>query len=123
MLVSLTAPFGILALDARIHAVTVVDVEFPPDSLPDLLNALEIQNDDEKLTLEVEQHIGNNWVRCLALGPTEGLARGNPVIDTGQAVSVPVGKGSLGRLFNVVGEPIDNLGPVNADENLSLIHI
>ena len=96
---------------------TVVDVEFPPDSLPDLLNALEIQNDDEKLTLEVEQHIGNNWVRCLALGPTEGLARGNPVIDTGQAVSVPVGKGSLGRLFNVVGEPIDNLGPVNADEN------
>ena len=95
---------------------TVVDVEFPPDNLPGLFNALEIQMDGEKLVLEVEQHIGNNWVRCLALGPTEGLARGTQVRDTGQPVTVPVGPASLGRLFNVVGEPLDNLGPVESKE-------
>ena len=91
---------------------TVVDVEFPPDDLPTLFNSLEIDNAGEKLTLEVEQHIGNNWVRCLALGPTEGLARGVDAVDTGNPVMVPVGQETLGRLFNVLGEPLDNLGPV-----------
>ena len=95
---------------------TVVDVEFPPDQLPTLFNAVEIVNNDKKLTLEVEQHIGNNWVRCLSLGPTEGLARGAEVTDTGQPVMVPVGQETLGRLFDVTGQPLDNLGPVEPPE-------
>ena len=96
---------------------TVVDVEFPPDELPALFNAVDIDNNGEKLTLEVEQHIGNNWVRCLALGPTEGLARGVEAVDTESPVSVPVGPETLGRLFNVLGEPLDNLGPVEPPEH------
>ena len=95
---------------------TVVDVEFPPDQLPEVNNGLEIDNAGERLVLEVEQHIGNNWVRCLALGPTEGLRRGEDAKDTGQPIMVPVGTASLGRLFNVIGEPLDNLGEVNAEE-------
>ena len=93
---------------------TVVDVEFPPDELPTLFNAIEIDNNGENLTLEVEQHIGNNWVRCLALGPTEGLPRGAEATDTGKSVMVPVGEETLGRLFNVTGTALDNLGPVEA---------
>ena len=91
---------------------TVVDVEFSPDELPALFNALEMDNVGEKLVLEVEQHVGNNHVRCLALGTTEGLARGTEVSDTGGPVQVPVGPETLGRLFNVLGESLDNLGPV-----------
>ncbi len=96
---------------------TVVDVEFPPDKLPAIFNALELQMGKEKLVLEVEQHTGNNWVRCLALGPTEGLQRGAEAKDTGQAITVPVGLGSLGRLFNVLGDPLDNLGPAKVTEH------
>ena len=96
---------------------TVVDVEFPPEELPSLFNAIEIDNNGERLTLEVEQHIGNNWVRCLALGATEGLARGVQAEDTGQPVMVPVGQETLGRLFNVTGEPLDNLGPVEPPDH------
>ena len=95
---------------------TVVDVEFAPGELPEVNNGLEIDNDGERLVLEVEQHIGNNWVRCLALGPTEGLRRGEDAMDQGQPITVPVGTASLGRLFNVIGEPLDNLGEVNAEE-------
>ena len=91
---------------------TVIDVEFPPDELPNLFDALELENSGEKLTLEVQQHVGNNWVRCLALGSTEGLARGTEVNDTGAKVMVPVGQETLGRLFDVTGTPLDNLGPV-----------
>ncbi len=91
---------------------TVVDVEFPPDELPAVYNALTIDNNGEKLVLEVEQHVGNNWVRCLALGPTEGLARGVEAEDSGSSIPVPVGPETLGRLFNVTGDPLDNLGPV-----------
>ena len=93
---------------------TVVDVEFPPDELPAVYNALEIDNNGEKLMLEVEQHVGNNWVRCLALGPTEGLSRGAVAEDSGSSIPVPVGPETLGRLFNVTGDPLDNLGPVEA---------
>ncbi len=96
---------------------TVVDVQFPPDELPTLFNALELNNQGERLLLEVEQHVGNNWVRCLALGPTEGLARGTDVTDTGAPVSVPVGQETLGRLFDVTGEPLDNLGPVEPPQH------
>jgi len=95
---------------------TVVDIEFPPDELPALFNAIEINISGGKLVLEVQGHIGNNWVRCLALSPTDGLERGVEAIDTGAALAVPVGKATLGRLFNVLGEPIDNLGPVEATE-------
>ncbi|MFC2033463.1 F0F1 ATP synthase subunit beta [Chloroflexota bacterium] len=95
---------------------TVVDVEFPPDELPVLFNAIEINADGGKIVLEVQSHMGNNWVRCLALSPTEGLQRGAEVIDTGAAVSVPVGKATLGRLFNVMGEPLDNLGVVASED-------
>ncbi len=95
---------------------TVVDVEFPPDTLPDLYNAVELDLHGQRLVLEVEQHVGNNWVRCLAMGPTDGLARGIQVMDTGKAISVPVGRPTLGRLFNVVGEALDNLGEVGAEQ-------
>jgi len=97
---------------------TVVDIEFPPDELPALYNAIEIPVNGGKIVLEAQEHVGNNWVRCLALAPTDGLMRGNEAIDTGVALSVPVGRATLGRLFNVMGEPIDNLGPVDAAEYL-----
>ena len=96
---------------------TVVDVEFPPDELPAVYNALTIDNNGEKLVLEVEQHVGNNWVRCLALGPTEGLARGAEAEDSGSSIPVPVGPETLGRLFNVTGDPLDNLGPVESGDS------
>ena len=84
---------------------TVVDIEFPADELPNLFDALEVDNEGERLVLEVQQHIGNNWVRCLALGATDGLARGVEAVDTGERVSVPVGPETLGRLFDVTGTP------------------
>ncbi|MDO8750473.1 MAG: F0F1 ATP synthase subunit beta [Dehalococcoidia bacterium] len=96
---------------------TVVDVEFPPDTLPSLYNAVELDLHGQRLVLEVEQHVGNNWVRCLAMGPTDGLARGIEVVDTGKAITVPVGRPTLGRLFNVVGEALDNLGDVGAEQH------
>ncbi len=95
---------------------TVVDVEFPSDGLPSVHSAVDIQVEGERVVLEVQQHLGNSWVRCLALGPTEGLARGTEAVDQGEPVSVPVGRGSLGRLFNVLGEPLDGLGEVAAEE-------
>ena len=99
---------------------TVVDVEFPPEAIPPVFNALEVQVSGDRLILETAQHIGNNWVRCLALGPTDGIARGTEVVDTGRSISVPVGRPTLGRLFNVLGDPLDNLGEVNAEETWSI---
>jgi len=96
---------------------TVVDVEFPPDELPALRNAIEIPLDGGKIVLEAQGHAGNNWVRCLALSPTDGLERGSEAIDTGAPLTVPVGRATLGRLFNVMGEPLDNLGSVEAAEH------
>jgi len=95
---------------------TVVDIEFPPDELPALNNAIEVDIDGSKIVLEVQQHVGNNWVRCLAMSPTDGLQRGTEAIDTGDSVKVPVGRATLGRLFNILGEPLDNLGPVQSEE-------
>ncbi|PZC44816.1 MAG: F-type H+-transporting ATPase subunit beta [Chloroflexi bacterium] len=96
---------------------TVIDVAFPPEDLPPLFNALTATlPDGSVLALEVQQHTGNSWARCLALGPTEGLARGQEVVDNGQPITVPVGPATLGRLFNVLGEPLDNLGEVKSDE-------
>ena len=99
---------------------TVVDIEFPPDELPALYNAIEIPRDVGKIMLETQHHVGNNWVRCLAMTPTDGLERGAEAIDTGAPIAVPVGKATLGRLFNVMGEPLDELGEVKAEENWSI---
>lgn len=95
---------------------TVVDVEFPLDQLPALYNAIEIQGANEKIVLEAEAHLPNGWIRCVSLSPTEGLERGVEAIDTGAPVRVPVGTKTLGRLFNVLGEPLDGLGSVEARE-------
>ena len=88
----------------------VVDVEFPPDQLPEIYNAVLTRPSgaEQDLTLEVEQLLGNNWVRCVAMGPTDGLQRGTAAYDTGSSISVPVGKETLGRIFNVLGQPVDN---------------
>ena len=94
---------------------TVVDVEFPPEAMPSIFNALHAQIDGQRLVLEVEQHVGNSWARCLAMGPTEGLKRGIDVEDTGAPVTVPVGDPTLGRLFNALGETLDNLEEVDSD--------
>ena len=101
---------------------TVVDVEFAADELPEIYSAVELKNEGEKLVLEVEQHVGNSWARCLALGATEGLARGTEAVDTGASVSVPVGKASLGRLMNVLGDPIDGGEPIADDVERWPIH-
>ena len=95
---------------------TVVDVEFPADGLPGIYSAVNVNMDGQNLVMEVQQHLGNNWVRCLAMGATEGLSRGAEAVDQGEPISVPVGKGALGRLFNVLGEPLDGLGVVAAEE-------
>jgi F-type H+/Na+-transporting ATPase subunit beta len=95
---------------------TVVDVKFPPDQLPALYNAIEIPRPDGRIVLEAESHLPNDWIRCVSLSPTEGLERGAEAIDTGAPVKVPVGKGSLGRLFNVLGDPLDDLGEVQSQE-------
>ncbi len=101
---------------------TVVDVAFPPDDLPEIYSGLEVDNEGERLVLEVEQHVGNNWARCLALGTTDGLARGVEAVDTGQPVAVPVGEHSLGRIFNVLGDAIDGGEQVPADAERLPIH-
>ena len=87
----------------------VVDVRFDAGKLPKILNALDIQNGDKKVVVEVFQHIGNNDARCIAMSSTDGLVRGMDAVDTGRAINVPVGKETLGRIFNVLGEPIDEL--------------
>jgi F-type H+-transporting ATPase subunit beta len=88
----------------------VVDIEFPPDQLPAIYNAVQttIEGQEKPLTLEVQQHLGNNWVRCVAMGPTDGLKRGEPAVDTGGPITVPVGPKTLGRIFNVLGQAVDN---------------
>jgi F-type H+/Na+-transporting ATPase subunit beta len=88
----------------------VVDIEFPQDHLPEIYNQVLTRPSglDQDLSLEVEQHLGNNWVRCVAMGPTDGLQRGTDAFDTGAAISVPVGPKTLGRIFNVLGHAIDN---------------
>jgi F-type H+-transporting ATPase subunit beta len=95
---------------------TVVDMEFPPDALPAIYNGIEISIDGSKIVLEAQHHIGNNWVRAVALTPTEGLMRGAEAIDMGTPITVPVGRATLGRLFNVFGEPLDGLGEVKAEQ-------
>ncbi len=96
----------------------VVDVEFPAEQLPEIFEAVEVLRDDtdQPLVLEVQKHLGHNWVRCVAMGPTDGLKRGMPARATGAPISVPVGPEVLGRVFNVLGQVIDGGPPVQAKE-------
>src|SRR5215470_9517449 len=97
----------------------VVDVEFP-EPLPAIYNALtvdfKVQDQTTTLTLEVEQHLGDNWVRTVAMSSTEGLKRGLEVLDTGAPISMPVGDGVMGRVFDVTGNAVDERGPVKAEK-------
>ena len=105
----------------RVIAITgpVVDVEFPAGSLPAIFNAIRLETAGEPVVCEVQQHLGNNWVRTVAMSTTDGLARGTEAIDLGAPISVPVGPQTLGRVFNVLGEPIDGKGPVEQRRALS----
>ena len=94
---------------------SVVDVEFPVDNLPEIYEALEVQTPGEdKLVLEVQKFLGDNWVRAVSMDTTDGLQRGVTVRRTGSSIRVPVGPATLGRIFNVLGQPVDNKGPVDA---------
>ena len=97
----------------------VVDVQFD-SHLPEILNALETQNEGQRLILEVAQHLGENTVRTIAMDSSEGLVRGAEVEDTGSPISVPVGNPTLGRILNVVGEPVDEQGAIKAEELRSI---
>ena len=97
----------------------VVDVQFD-DALPEILNALETDNNGNRLVLEVAQHLGENTVRCIAMDASEGLVRGQEVTDLGAPISMPVGNGTLGRILNVVGEPVDEQGPVDATDRRAI---
>jgi len=101
---------------------TVVDVEFPSGDLPDIFNAINIDLQGKTLVAEVQQHLGNNWVRALTLDTTDGLARGSKVEDTGAPIRIPVGPVTLGRIFNVIGEPLDPGVPIPADNVRWPIH-
>src|ERR671922_47537 len=105
----------------------VVDVEFPPGALPEIYTALTLSNasissEPDNLTIEVAQHLGENTARCIAMDSTEGLVRGQPAKNTGAPISVPVGKETLGRILNVVGQPVDERGPVNATRRMPIHH-
>ncbi|KAK5194032.1 atp2, beta subunit of the F1 sector of mitochondrial F1F0 ATP synthase [Exophiala xenobiotica] len=110
--------------NGKIHQVigAVVDVKFDGERLPAILNALETDNNGTKLTLEVAQHLGENVVRCIAMDGTEGLVRGHKASDTGAPIMIPVGPGTLGRIMNVTGDPIDERGPIKATK-LAPIHV
>ncbi len=99
-----------------------VDIRFPENQGPQLLNAIKIEAKGINLVLEVAQDIGNNTVRCIALGSTDGLVRGMKAIDTGSPITVPVGRQTLGRIFNLLGEPIDTKGPLEHPEARNPIH-
>src|SRR5437879_9596245 len=100
------------------------DAEFEESHLPEIYNAVKIDSEYKGVTIhlvgEVQQHLGGNRVRCVALGSTDGLVRGMNVLDTGAPVKVPVGKETLGRVFNLLGEPIDGRGPIQATEYRSI---
>jgi F-type H+/Na+-transporting ATPase subunit beta len=102
----------------RVIAITgpVVDIEFPAGRLPSIYNAVVLRQGEVSVTCEVQQHLGNNWVRTVAMTATDGLARGIEAVDTGGPISVPVGPATLGRVFNVLGDPIDGKGSVDAEQ-------
>src|SRR6266568_3106470 len=93
----------------------VLDVEFEPEKLPELYNALAIEQAGAHLVAEVQQHIGRNQVRAVAMSSTDGVVRGMPAVDTGRPITVPVGDAALGRILNVLGEPVDEGAPIPPD--------
>ncbi|MES2503584.1 MAG: F0F1 ATP synthase subunit beta [Myxococcota bacterium] len=109
-------------MDGRITQVIgpVVDVEFPSEALPKIFTALSIDNNSSNLVLEVSQHLGENAVRCIAMDSTDGLTRGMRVRNSGAPIMMPVGKATLGRILNVIGEPVDEQGPVQTDTYRSI---
>jgi F-type H+-transporting ATPase subunit beta len=117
------APTATGPASGRVIQITgaVVDIEFPAGKLPSIYNAVEVmRGDGVKIVCEVQQHLGNNWVRSVAMTTTDGLARGTEAKDTGSPITIPVGQGTLGRVFNVLGEAIDEKGPVEATEHLPI---
>jgi len=92
----------------------IIDIRFENNSLPKIYNAIKINQPNINITAEVMQHIGNDTVRCIAMTSSDGVVRGMPAVDTGHPISVPVGREVLGRIINVLGEPVDNMGPINA---------
>jgi F-type H+/Na+-transporting ATPase subunit beta len=98
----------------------VIDIEFPSGALPEIYDAVEIPREGGRLIAEVQQHLGNDWVRCVAMDATDGLRRGMEAVSTGGPITIPVGPATLGRIFNVIGEPIDNAGPVQAEDYLPI---
>ena len=99
----------------------VVDIRFDAEHLPSIKNAILIKTDDgQQMTAEVAQHVGDDVVRCIAMSSTDGLVRGMDCIDTGKPIEVPVGDAVLGRMFNVLGEAIDGLGEVKADQKMPI---
>ena len=96
----------------------VVDIRFPTEDLPPIYNAIKIDDDAAgiHLTLEIEQHLGDNMVRTVSMSSTDGLVRGMDAVDTGSTIMMPVGEGTLGRVFNLLGEVIDEMGPFTADK-------
>jgi F-type H+/Na+-transporting ATPase subunit beta len=117
------APTATGPASGRVIQITgaVVDIEFPAGKLPGIYNAVEVmRGDGVKIVCEVQQHLGNNWVRSVAMTTTDGLARGTEAKDTGSPITIPVGQGTLGRVFNVLGEAIDEKGPVEATEHLPI---
>jgi len=103
----------------------VVDVQFPSGKMPSIYNALRVTGKNEagqdvSVTCEVQQLLGDNQVRAVSMSSTDGLVRGMEALDTGSAISVPVGPATLGRIFNVLGEPVDNLGPVPTEETFPI---
>ena len=93
-----------------------IDAEYPEGQLPPIYNALKIEQGDIKLTLEVQQHLGGNRVRAIAMASTDGVVRNMEIIDTGSPIMVPVGEEVLGRVFNLLGEPVDKLPPAKVKE-------
>src|SRR5690349_22811998 len=111
------------AATGRVIQITgpVVDIEFPAGHLPSIYNAVEIEREgQDPLVCEVQQHLGNNWVRAVAMTTTDGLARGVAVSDTGAPISVPVAEATLGRVFDVLGKAIDGKGDVKAEQTLPI---
>ena len=98
----------------------VVDIKFSAENMPALNNAIEIKNGDIKIVCEVAQHIGDDVVRCIAMSSTDGFKRGMEALDTGSPITVPVGKATLGRMFNVTGDPIDEKEPPKDVERWSI---
>ena len=94
----------------------VLDIRFPEDNLPELLQAIRVENGEQSIIAEVAQHVGDNVVRCIAMSSTDGLARGAMAVNTNSAITVPVGEACLGRVFNLLGQPIDGGAPIEAQE-------